>query len=73
MTTEPELLTIEQWLKKTNELGYFITQPKIIYEPKDWKAAIEFASIIVAFGCFVGLLFAGLEISMHYFNCGVHR
>lgn len=65
---EATKLTLEQWLLKTNELGYLITQPRVVYEPKGWKAVAEFAAIMVCFGLFVGGASGGLLIAATYFD-----
>ena len=69
----PEKLTVDEWLQRTHELGYFITQPRIQYEARGWKAVLEFASVMVCMGLFLGIAFGGAFIGTKYYECGEHH
>lgn len=68
-----EKLTLEEWLKKTNELGYFITKPRVVYEDRGWKGVITFASVLMMLGLLMGGMLGGGIIGAKYYECGGHH
>lgn len=56
-----EKMTAEEWIKKMNELGYYMTQPSILYEPKGWKMVVQFCAIVVSLGIVFGSTFFAVQ------------
>lgn len=74
MSSEPtdekpvERLTVDEWLKRTNELGYYLTKPHVRYEAKGWKAVAEFAGLLFCFFMFFGLLMGGVMLGGAFYD-----
>lgn len=70
---EEEKLTIKEWLKVTNDLGYFLTKPRIVYETKSWKSVIEFVGLMLCLAMLLGGTMGGAMFGAKYFDCEVNR
>lgn len=69
----PEKLTVDEWIQRIDELGYFITKPQRVYETKGWQAVIEFLAILLCIGLVLGGMSGGLIIGTKYYDCGEHH
>jgi hypothetical protein len=65
--TSEKKLTVHEWLKLMNEMGYFVMKQRIVEVPMGWKAVVVPAALIVAFGLALGITVIGADVAGKYF------
>lgn len=67
-TKESKLYTVEEWIKLTGAMGYYITQQHVRYEAKGWKAVFETAIVLLGVMMFLAILLGFSLFGSYYFS-----